>query len=83
MPFSVKSVAFISDNIQEHVVSFFVGIDFSTISGFDHDVSAFISIGVSVGVLVSAVVGDVLSDFHAVESHKSESNFISIVFDFS
>merc|ERR1711890_166067 len=45
------------------------------------NISAFIAVSISVCMLVSAFVCDVLSDVHAVETHVSKGNSVSIVCD--
>ena len=57
------------------------GIGNRTVSGLDHDVLTFVTVVVSVSVLVETVVGDVLSDFHAVQTHVSQGDGVSIIGD--
>jgi len=57
------------------------GIGNGSVSSLDHDVLILDAIAVVVGMLVEAVVGDVLSDLHAVQTHVSQSDGISVVRD--
>lgn len=81
MPFSISLVARVLDDVERQRVLVGAGISNGTVSGLDHDVLVLNSVGVFVGVLVEAVVGDILSDLHAVQSHVSESDCVSIVSD--
>ena len=81
VPFSVQLAALILDNVQNDLSGVLGGINLGTVGGFDHDVAALFVVGVQVSVLVSALVGDVLSDRHAVESHVSHGDGVSIVLD--
>ena len=81
MPFSISLVAGVLDDVERQGVFVGAGVGNGTVSGLDHDVLVLDSVGVEVSMLVEALVGDVLSDLHAVQSHVSESNGISIVSD--
>jgi len=81
VPFSISLVAGVLDDIEGQGVFVGAGVGNGTVGSLDHDVLVLDSVGVKVSVLVEALVGDVLSDLHAVQSHVSESNGISVVSD--
>lgn len=81
MPFSVTSVAFVFDDIEEDGLFVLAGVNHLSVSGLDLDVKTLVTVLISMSVLVEAVVGDVLSDFQAVESHVSEGDSIGVVSD--
>ena len=79
MPFSIASVAFVLDDIECQRVFVSTGVSNGAISSLDHDVLTLVTVMVSVGMLVEAMVSDVLSDFHAVQTHISKGNSVGVV----